>query len=193
MADALDFLRRAVTQTRLKGIVGGTRVHFSAQGAAQIVSHVESLSEKKLLEVVEVKPFDSQGPVISAPAKTLTLRAMDTTALAWQFQISNESTDLTYDVIKIAGWRFQNFAKNGPVFFCHDSSTLPVGQSSMPWTSGSALMANVTFPAAGISAVSDQVRGMIAAGVLRGASVGFRPGKFKIYKRSAATNGNRFP
>jgi len=91
---------------------------------------------------------------------------MDTTALAWQFQISNESSDLTHDVIKLAGWRLQNFAKNGPVFFCHDSSTLPVGQSSLPWTSGSALMANVTFPAAGISAVSDQVRGMIAAGVL---------------------------
>jgi phage head maturation protease len=50
----------------------------------------------------------------------------------------------------------------------------------MPWTSGPALMASVMFPAAGISAVSDQVRGMIAAGVLRGASVGFVPGKIRF-------------
>ena len=105
---------------------------------------------------------------------------MDTSALAWQFQISNESPDLMNDVIKVAGWKYPNFAKNGPVLFCHDSGTLPVGQSSMPWANGSSLMANVTFPAAGISAVSDQVRGMIAAGVLRGASVGFVPGRFKF-------------
>ncbi len=175
----LDIMRREAIQTRLKGIAGGTRILWSAQHAAQIRSYVGSLPEKKLFEAAEVKPL-SQGSAVGASAKSLTLRAMDTSALVWTFQISNESPDLMYDVIKVAGWRLQNFAKNGPVLFCHDSGTLPVGQSSMPWPSGSALMANVTFPAAGISAVSDQVRGMIAAGVLRGASVGFVPGTFKF-------------
>ena len=179
MTDTLDILRQGVFQARRKGITGGLRIFYSPEHDAQIYSHVWSLPEKKLLEAAEVKPFESQGSV-SEPSKALKLHAMDTSALAWQFQISNESSDLTHDVIKLAGWRFQNFGKNGPVFFCHDSSTLPVGQSSMPWTSGSALMANVTFPAAGISAVSDQVRSMIAAGVLRGASVGFVPGRFKF-------------
>jgi hypothetical protein len=176
----LDFLRQDALRTRIKGIAGSARILWSAEHTAQIRQHVWNLSEKKLLETAEVKPFDSERSAVAAPAKALTLRAMDTSALAWQFQISNESPDLMNDVIKIAGWKYQNFAKNGPVLFCHDSGTLPVGQSSMPWASGSSLMANVTFPAAGISAVSDQVRGMIAAGVLRGASVGFVPGRFKF-------------
>jgi hypothetical protein len=180
MADTiLDIMRQDALRMRIKGIAGSARVLWSAEHAAQIRQYVWSLPERKLFEAAEVKPLSQHLP-IGAPAKALTLRAMDTSALAWQFQISNESPDLMYDVIKLAGWRFQNFAKNGPVLFCHDSGTLPVGQSSMPWTTGSALMANATFPAANISAVSDQVRGMIAAGVLRGASVGFVPGKFKF-------------
>ncbi len=176
----LDIIRQDALRTRIKGIAGSTRILWSAEHAAQIRHHVWSLPEKRLLETAEVKPSNSERSVIDAPAKAPTLRAMDTSALAWQFQISNESPDLMNDSIKLAGWRFQNFAKNGPVLFCHDSGILPVGQSSMPWPTGSALMANVTFPATSISAVSDQVRGMIAAGVLRGASVGFVPGKFKF-------------
>jgi hypothetical protein len=105
----LDTLRAEALRTRIKGIAGGARILWSPEHAAQIRSHVWSLPERKLLEAAEVKPFDSQGSVISAPAKTLT--AMDTTALSWQFQISNESSDLTHDVIKLAGWRFSDFCE----------------------------------------------------------------------------------
>jgi len=181
MADfsSLESLRLHVYTTRMKGIPGGARKLYSPGHAAQVRQHVCSLTEKKLLEAAEAKPFDQQS-VISAPAKALKLKAMDSSALVWQVQISNEWPDWENDRIKLAGWRYPSFPKNGPVLFCHDSSTLPVGQSSMPWKSGSTLMANVTFPEPGISAVSDQVRGMIAAGVLRGASVGFIPGSFKF-------------
>jgi hypothetical protein len=180
MADSpRDILRQGVFQARRKGIANGLKILWTAEHDAQLYAHVQNLSEKQLHEAAEAKPFSS-GTVIGEPSKALKLQAMDSTALSWLFEISNETPDLTNDVIKVAGWRLQNFGKNGPVFFCHDSSTLPVGQSSMPWKSGSKLMANVTFPAAGVSAVSDQVRGMIAAGVLRGASVGFVPGKFKF-------------
>jgi phage head maturation protease len=180
MADnTLDILRQDALATRLKGVVGGARVLWPTKAVAQIRRYIWDLPERELIDATELKVSD-QRSVIDVPASALILRAMDTSALAWQFQISNESPDLMNDSIKLVGWRFQNFAKNGPVLFCHDSGILPVGQSSMPWTTGSALMANVTFPAANISAVSDQVRGMIAAGVLRGASVGFVPGKFKF-------------
>jgi hypothetical protein len=57
-----------------------------------------------------------------------------------------------------------------------------LGQSSMPWRVGSGLMASVMFPAAGISAASDQARAMVAAGIWRGASVGFVPGLFRFSK-----------
>jgi phage head maturation protease len=53
-------------------------------------------------------------------------------------------------------------------------------------------MANVAFPDPGISAVSDQVRAMVAAGVLRGASVGFLPGQFKFSKDPARPLGIDF-
>jgi len=61
----------------------------------------------------------------------------DSNALSFQFKISDETPDLMNDVIKVNGWRLQNFAKNGPVLFCHDSGQLPVGQSYMPFVSGS--------------------------------------------------------
>jgi phage head maturation protease len=115
------------------------------------------------------------------PIASVQRAAMDSRALTWKFVISDETPDLMNDVIKLDGWRLQNFGKNGVVLSNHDH-TLPVGQSSLPYVSNKALMAAVTFPEAGISATSDQVRGMIAAGVLRGASVGFVPGKIAFSK-----------
>jgi hypothetical protein len=69
----LDILRQDALRTRIKGVAGGARILWSAEHAAQIRSHVWGLPERKLLEAAEVKPFDSQGSVISAPAKALNL------------------------------------------------------------------------------------------------------------------------
>jgi hypothetical protein len=176
MTDAIFGIRQDVLKRRLSG---GNSILWSAKDAARIRQHVFELSEKNLLRVAEVKLLDSQRHV-AGPMGAHVLRAMDSSALSWQFQITNEAPDLCFDVIRCAGWNLQNFRKNGPVLDCHNSAIPPLGQSSMPWPSGSGLTANVTFPEPGTSAASDQVRAMVAAGVLRGASVGFIPGKFKF-------------
>ena len=182
MADALKILRNAAFDSRVKGMMaGGLHIRFSPKHKAQIRQHIDQLSENVLLAASEVKLLDSQS---AAPSSATTIqRAMNSTALAWLFQISAEPPDLCLDVIKLAGWDLKtSYSNNRPVFFCHDSGMLPVGQSSAPYPSGNALMANVTFPEPGTSAVSDQVRSMVAAGILRGASVGFIPGIFKFSK-----------
>jgi hypothetical protein len=167
-----------VLAARLKHALGGIRILWNAKAAAQLQHDIWALPERVLFAAAETKTAE---PMIRTPAAPV-FRAMDSNALSWQFRISDETPDLMNDVIMVKGWRLQNFAKNGPVLFCHDSGSMPVGQSSLPYVSGSALYATATFPAAGISPASDQCRSMIAAGVLRGASVGFVPGKFQLSK-----------
>ena len=193
MDDTVLGIRQDVFTRRLNG--GSNHIKWSAEDAARIRLHIWELSEKNLLRAAEVKLLDSQNPS-AAPSSVMeahVLRSMNSGALSWQVQISNGSTDLMLDQINPSGWNLRNVGNNCPVLLAHDSSTLPVGQSSMPWLrSGTALMANVAFPAPGISAVSDQVRAMVAAGVLRGASVGFLPGQFKFSKDPARPLGIDF-
>jgi hypothetical protein len=191
MADPLDFLRNAALDRRVKGMSGGLRIFFSPKHEAQLRRDIWELPEKVLLAAAEAKPLDPQ--LAAASSAPVIQRAMNSTALTWLFKISSEAPDLCLDVIKLAGWDCKtSYSNNRPVFFCHDSGVLPVGQSSAPYPSGNALMANVTFPEPGTSAMSDQVRAMVAAGILRGASVGFIPGQFKLSRDPARPLGIDF-
>ncbi|MGY8684561.1 hypothetical protein Q2941_43450 [Bradyrhizobium sp. UFLA05-153] len=178
----LNILRETALAARLKGMAGGIRVLWTAKHISQLRHGIWEIPERELIDAIETKRSEP-AVVIRMPSAAPVLRAMDSSALSWQFRISDETPDLMNDVIKVNGWRLSNFAKNGPVLFCHDSGSMPVGQSSMPWvSSGPSLMATVNFPHPGVSPVSDQVRSMVAAGVLRGASVGFVPGRFQLSK-----------
>jgi hypothetical protein len=188
MTDILG-IRQAVFTRRLTG--GSNHIHWSAKDAARIRHHVFELPEKVLLGAATMKLLDSQQPVTASSAHIL--RAMDSSALSWQFQITNETPDLCLDSIKRDAWNFKNFEKNGPVLDCHNSAIPPLGQSSMPVPYGSSgMMATITFPQPGISAASDQARAMVAAGVLRGASVGFIPKEFRFSKDPARPMGIDF-
>jgi HK97 family phage prohead protease len=104
------------------------------------------------------------------------VRPGDTTQ--WVFRISSEAVDLYNDVIKIDGWRFDAFVKNAPVLFSHNANAPPIAQSSPPFRVGTSLLAVANFPAVGVSGPSDEVGGMVRAGLVRGASVGFAPIRF---------------
>ena len=132
--NSLEVQREAVLAARLKHVVGGARILWTTKAAAQLRHDIWAMPESALFKVAEMKTAE---PVVRLSASAPVLRAMDSSALSWQFKISDETSDLTHDVIKVNGWRLQNFAKNGPVLFCHDSGQLPVGQSSMPFVSGS--------------------------------------------------------
>src|SRR5438477_12536670 len=102
MADTILNLRQDILTRRLRG--GSNRVLWSASDAAQVRQHIWSQSERVLLGTVEVKLFDSQRLATVPVATHIMSRAMDSSALAWQFQISNELPDLMMDVIKVPGW-----------------------------------------------------------------------------------------
>jgi hypothetical protein len=172
-------LRKAAFTRRLTG--GLQRVHWSPLHVAQVRHHISSLSDRVLFESAEMKLFDSRRAAAAPGLLPVHIsRAMDSSALSWRVRISDEGTDLMLDQIKVKGWNLANFARNGPVALAHKTDELPVAQSLTPFVSGSALFADSVFPEPGISAVSDQVRNMVGAGMFRGASVGFIPGKFKF-------------
>jgi hypothetical protein len=131
MTDTILGIRQAVFTRRLSG--GSNNIRWSTKDAALIRQHVDALSEKALLGVAEMKLFDSQHPVAaSSTMEAHVLRSMNSSALSWQVQISNGLTDLMLDQIAPNGWNLRNVGDNCPVLLAHDSSTLPVGQSSMP-------------------------------------------------------------
>jgi hypothetical protein len=174
MADELSEMKQIAFTWRLKGGARFTPLH-----RAQIRHHISNMPERVLFEVAEMKLFD-QGAADPGPVPAHVLRTMGSTALSWHYRISDEGTDLPGDQIKVAGWNLAIAARNCPAPLSHDTSALPVGQWSMPYRSGSALDANVNFPEPGTSAASDQARAMVAANMLRGASVGFIPGTFRF-------------
>jgi phage head maturation protease len=174
MADELSEIRQVAFTWRLKGGARFTPLH-----RAQIHHHILNMPERVLFEASEMKLFD-QGTPAPGPVAAHVFRAMDSSALSFRCRMTDEGTDLPGDQIKVAGWNLALAARNLPAPLSHDTSALPVGQWSMPYRSGSALDGDVNFPQPGTSAVSDQVRAMVAAGVLRGVSVGFIPGTFRF-------------
>jgi hypothetical protein len=167
-------MRQVAFTWRLKGAALWTPLH-----RAQIRHHISNMPERTLFEAAEMKLFD-QGSAAPGPIAAHVLRTMNSSALSWHYRITDEGTDLMGDQIKVAGWNLAVAARNCPAPLFHDTSALPVGQWSMPYRSGTALDANVNFPEPGISASSDQARVMVAADMLRGASVGFIPGTFRF-------------
>jgi HK97 family phage prohead protease len=81
-----------------------------------------------------------------------------------------------------AGWDLEQFKRNPVICLQHDSYCgLPVAQA-LPETvrvENNKLLMTVQFPPAGVSDDADEAFGLIAAGVLRGVSVGFDAQKWE--------------
>jgi hypothetical protein len=180
MPDELNSIRKDILTRRLAG--GSNRIKWSVEAAARVRHHIAEMPERELLRAAEVKLFDSQSAPASIEIPTTMQRAMGATALSWLCTISYESPDLCMDLIKRNGWDLKtSYTLNRPVLFAHKGDLIPVAQSTLPYPSGaSALMAAAVFPEPGVSEISDQVRAAVEAGIFRGASVGFIPGKFKF-------------
>jgi HK97 family phage prohead protease len=174
---SLDILGKQIFEDITRRTPGGKVVLYNSKQLAFIKDYIETAPKKLLLAAVETK---TPAPASASPTLTVMQRsANSSSSLTWAFKLTDESVDLQGDVIKVDGWDLSNCGRNLPTLYNHESDQ-PVGQWSMPVKSGGALLATTTFPEPGISAMSDQVRGMVAAGVLRGCSVGFVPGRFEF-------------
>jgi HK97 family phage prohead protease len=90
------------------------------------------------------------------------------------FVISTAARDRDGDRIPLDAWRLDDFKRNPIVLFGHDAQR-PIAQALNVRRDGDALVATVQFPPSGVSELADETFGLIRAGVLRAASVGFRP------------------
>jgi phage head maturation protease len=186
MSSSLDILRRDALDTRLKGLAGGNRILWSAKDVTLIRDFVLSQPESFFR-----KASSAPAPA-SRSASTTAMRDIQPSDLNFLFEVSNNSVDRAGDSIDPNGIDTAEFSRNPVVLNAHDSSQLPIATSSMPWVSGSSLMAVARFPAPGISPASDQVAAAIRAGLVKGCSIGFVPVKWSFSKDPSRPMGINF-
>jgi hypothetical protein len=198
MADALDILRQDALQRRIKGFAGGHRIAWSARDCARISDHVRTLPEKMLRDVVAA-PTITRKLVDAASARRklsseqgIVVRAAQPGDLNFLFTISTARVDLANDSITPGGIDTRDFVRNPAVLNSHNSETAPIAISTTPFVSNAALMATAKFPQPGISEASDQIASAVGASLMRGASIGFIPGKWSFSKDPARHMGIDF-
>jgi hypothetical protein len=185
---SLDILRRDALDTRLKGIAGGNRILWSAKDVSLIRDFILSQSESFFRKAAAPARQDAA----TRSASTTVARDIQASDLNFLFQVSNDSVDRAGDSIDPNGIDTAEFNRNPVVLNAHASSQLPIATSSVPWVSGSSLMAVARFPAPGVNAASDQVAAAIRAGLVKGCSIGFIPVKWAFSKDPARPMGINF-
>jgi HK97 family phage prohead protease len=122
------------------------------------------------------------APVLSRSFQPTKLRGVNADRRTVDIVASDFSLDSYGTRIDPAGWDLEQFKHNAVICLQHDSySGLPVATAipeSIRIENGKLLM-TVQFPPAGTSDDADEAFGLIAAGILRGVSVGFDPSEWE--------------
>ncbi len=96
-----------------------------------------------------------------------------------RFIASDETADRMGDIIRVAGWKFEQFEKNPVALWGHDSDAFPIGRVhdwSMEREAGRpVLRESITYFSEAANPASEAVLRMIDEGGLRAVSVGFVP------------------
>jgi hypothetical protein len=169
---SLDFLRKDALETLLKGFPGSKKVFWSTKQAAHLTDHVMSVSESVAAEPARKEALRSTSNIVT--------RAIEGSDLNFLWVISRKVVDLVGDVVENVDTTL--YANNNPVLAFHDSTSLPVATGSLPYRSGIDLMSVVKFPQPGTSAASDEMAAAVRAGLIKGASIAFRPRRYTFSK-----------
>lgn len=105
--------------------------------------------------------------------------------------VSTPTVDRSGDIVEVAGIDLTAYRKNPVVLYQHDHDE-PVARCAEIGLNGAALEALVQFPPEGTSAKSDEVYGLIKAGVINASSIGFLPKDFTYVDPKEPWNGRRF-
>jgi hypothetical protein len=99
----------------------------------------------------------------------------------FKFIISDESVDRYGTVIKVAGWKLDNYAKNGIVAYQHNTFSndpdMIVGKGRA-WVEDGVLMGEVEFEPEGTNEIADKLVKKLEFGSIRATSVGFNPTEY---------------
>lgn len=109
-------------------------------------------------------------------AEVETVKATKNSKRKYRFTISTDGVDRDNDVIKMDGMDLGNYRKNPVVFYAHDYRSLPIGTSNIK-TGKHNMEADLEFVGADLYPFAETVRQFVDAGVIRCASVGFKPKK----------------
>ncbi|ESY30033.1 MULTISPECIES: HK97 family phage prohead protease [unclassified Mesorhizobium] len=105
--------------------------------------------------------------------------------------VSTGEVDRMGDIIVQSGIDLTAFRKSPTVLWQHDADH-PIAKCLSVGIEGGKLVALVQFPDAGVSAKSDEVYGLIKAGVINSTSIGFVPLKYVPIDPSKPYGGQRF-
>ncbi|ESY58299.1 MULTISPECIES: HK97 family phage prohead protease [unclassified Mesorhizobium] len=105
--------------------------------------------------------------------------------------VSTGEVDRMGDIIDQAGIKLDAFRRSPTVLWQHDADH-PIAKALSIGLEGGKLVALVEFPAEGISAKSDEVYGLIKAGVINSTSIGFVPLKSVPLNPAKPYGGQRF-
>lgn len=105
------------------------------------------------------------------------LRSLDETQRRVTFTTSTEVQDRYSDVIRVSGWRLDNYRKNPVVLWSHRSGDPPIAKCVKIWTESNppALVQTVQFADAATYPFSDTVFKLVKDRFINGCSVGFLP------------------
>lgn len=92
--------------------------------------------------------------------------------------ISTSSPDRDGDTLSVDGWRLENYQKNPVVLYGHNYRGFPIGTAKEVLKAGTGLVARFTFVGTDLNKEAALTKALVDAGVLRAASVGFRPIKW---------------
>lgn len=105
--------------------------------------------------------------------------------------VSTPTVDRSGDVVEVGGIDLTAYRKNPVVLYQHDHDE-PVARCVEIGLKEAALEAVVQFPPEGTSAKADEVYGLIKAGVINAASIGFLPKEYSYIDPKEPWNGRRF-
>lgn len=88
--------------------------------------------------------------------------------------VSTDQVDRSGDIVVQDGIYLENFKKTRTILWNHDQS-IPIAQCLSIESTSNGLIAVAEFPPEGTSAKADEIYGLIKAGVINAASIGFLP------------------
>lgn len=149
------------------------------QLAARILNGIATDAELKAAKVEDIYAIKTDTSAIHVRGIVAPVTKMDDGSRTRRFIASDETQDRMGDVIRVKGWKFNQFAKNPVALWGHDSDGFPIGKVH-DWNQEMAegrpvLMESITYFSEQANPVSEAVLRMIDEGGLRAVSVGFVP------------------
>ncbi|NLS73286.1 hypothetical protein E3H11_31150 [Bradyrhizobium brasilense] len=146
------------------------RIQFGAADRARILREMGLPADTKIppRPVIKFDTLTQAGGVIARHQLSLTA--------------STATPDRSGDKIAQEAWSLDNYRKSGPLLWQHNSSLLPIGKCTSIGVIGGKLRATYELATEDENPEAERIRKLIAAGMVRGVSVGFKPGKWEFSK-----------